>query len=168
MITQKRIKELVEYRNGFLYWKVNTHRGQQKIGDMAGSHTHSRGYSTISLDRKSYLIHRIVWVYHNGDNLKINKFIDHIDENKRNNRIENLRIANNGQNMQNRDKQKNNKSGYKGVCWNKCSKKWHAQISCKGVKHSIGFFKTKVDAAIAYNDAAKKLHKGFQKLNIII
>lgn len=154
--------ELVEYNNGRLTWKVKTHRPQQKIGDRAGSQTHNKGYRTIRLDKVLYLEHRIVWIYHNGRLLK-HQMIDHINEDKIDNRIENLRVCNNMGNMRNRGKQKNNTSGYKGVTYHVKLKKWAASIGGK----YIGVYQTPELAAAAYNEKATIIHKEFANLNII-
>lgn len=86
---------------------------------------------------------------------------DHINGNPLDNRRENLRIASNSQNLCNRGRPRNNKSGFKGVC--KCSdcKSYHAQITFKGVNHTLGYFKTALEAHEAYKAAALRLHGEF-------
>jgi len=95
------------------------------------------------------------------------QIIDHIDGNVLNNQKTNLRIANKSTNGMNRNKQCNNKSGYKGVCFHKPANKWVAQLVVNGIKVLNSFHTTKEDAARAYNEAAIKYHGEFAKLNKI-
>ncbi len=100
-------------------------------------------------------------------NCRENEFTDHLDGDGTDNRMENLRICSKSTNGMNRGKQANNTSGYKGVVWNKKLNKWVAQIGAKAVKKTIhlGVFLNKEDAAHAYDEAAKKLHGKFARLN---
>lgn len=92
---------------------------------------------------------------------------DHINGNKLDNRKANLRICTQSQNMANSVMKKNNKSGYRGVSWNKKYLKWEAYLT-KDYKHYfLGYFSKKEDAALAYNRRAKELFGEFCKLNII-
>lgn len=95
------------------------------------------------------------------------KFVDHINGDGLDNRKSNLRICTKAQNGMNRGRQKQNKSGFKGVVWNMRLKKWIAQIGCKGIKKTmhIGVFNSPIDAAVAYDNEAKKIHGEFAKLN---
>lgn len=90
---------------------------------------------------------------------------DHIDNNGLNNQRHNLRIAGFSENMANRRSFKNSTSKYLGVSWYKESKKWRTTIQKnKKFKH-IGLFNNETDAALAYNNAALKIHGQFAKLN---
>jgi hypothetical protein len=93
------------------------------------------------------------------------KKIDHRDRNGLNNRRSNLRIATNSQNQHNQGIRKNNKSGYKGVTWNKQHNKWQARICINWKEIWLGLFDDKKDAAKAYNEAALKYHGKFAVLN---
>lgn len=91
--------------------------------------------------------------------------VDHINGNKLDNRRCNLRLATSSQNQQNRRVGKDNTSGFKGVSWHKKSKKWCAQITVnRKVKH-IGIFDDSIEAAKAYDKAAKELHGVFANTN---
>lgn len=84
--------------------------------------------------------------------------VDHVDLNGLNNRRENLRIATPQQNCFNRRKTRANTSGFKGVCWNRKSRKWQAGIRINGRSAHLGLFET-IDAAYnAYCQAANQYH----------
>ena len=91
--------------------------------------------------------------------------VDHRDGNKLNNCRSNLRICSNAENGMNRGMNKNNSTGYKGVKWNNASNKWIALIRTNGKQMYLGSFNDKIDAALAYNDGAKKYHGEFAQLN---
>lgn len=111
-----------------------------------------------SVPRK--LMHRLVMGYPKGN-------VDHINGNKLDNRKENLRLCNQSQNTANAPMRKSNKSGYKGVSWNKKYKKWEAYLT-KDYKHVfLGYYDNKKGAAMAYNFGAKIHFGNFAKLNII-
>ncbi len=93
---------------------------------------------------------------------------EHRDGNGCNNQIENLRPASGIQNGRNRKKNRANTSGYKGVCWRKDHKKWHAQITILCRTRSLGYFTDPVLAAHAYDSAARKHFGEFARLNFPI
>mgnify|MGYP001606453598 CR=1 FL=1 len=90
---------------------------------------------------------------------------DHINRDGLDNRRWNLRICTTSQNGINKGKQKNNTSGYKGVCWHKRDEKWQARIKVDKKPMYLGYFNTKEEAALAYNEAAKQYFGEFAKLN---
>jgi hypothetical protein len=91
--------------------------------------------------------------------------IDHRDANPLNNRKENLRLCTHQQSMQNRPKNKTNKSGFKGVYWDKLNNKWAARIGYNSKSIYLGGFKDPSAAARAYDRAARRYHKDFARLN---
>lgn len=109
------------------------------------------------------LMHRIV-----AKRAEINcsQTIDHINLKRNDNRRKNLRPATKAQQMMNYNKQKNNTSGFKGVSYCKRHHKWRATIRYKHHYH-LGYFNNKLDAAKAYNKAAKKYFGKFARLNKI-
>lgn len=116
---------------------------------------------TIKIDgkKKTILMHRYIM------NAPKNKVVDHINGNTLDNRIENLRICSHKENIRNSKKCKNNTSGYTGVFFYKRTKRWQ---SCIGVNNKIinlGYYDTKEEAALAYNEAAIKYFGEFAKLN---
>lgn len=93
--------------------------------------------------------------------------IDHRDLDKLNNQKYNLRHCTQSENKKNRAKLKNNKSGFKGVCWHKGNKKWFAQLMSDRKPIYIGLFTCPIEAARAYNAAALIHHGEFARLNEI-
>lgn len=91
---------------------------------------------------------------------------DHIDRNSLNNQRSNLRIATGQQNRHNAQSHTGSKSKFKGVTYcNDKKKKWRARIRAGQINKHLGHFESEIDAAIAYNKAAKELHGDFAYLN---
>lgn len=110
---------------------------------------------------------KIIHLHRQIMNCPDNFVVDHINHNVLDNRKSNLRICTLSENSKNRKLSKNSSSGFKGVCWDKNSKKWKAYISMDLKPIYIGLFDEKILAAIAYNDAALKYHGEFSCLNKI-
>ena len=159
-LTQQVIKNLFEYKDGNLYWKVQKN-SRALIGSKAGS-LKNNGYYSITIDSKLYRNHRLIYLYHYG---YLPKFIDHIDNDPLNNNIENLRETTRSQNLMNQKPRKNKSSKYKGVSWYKRDKIWQAQIKINKKQIHLGRFKLEKDAALAYNKAAIELFGEFACLN---
>jgi hypothetical protein len=134
-LTQEYLKELFEYRNGELYWKISKNNAI-KIGQKAG-HTTSEGYLQTKINRKCYLNHRLIFMMFYG---YLPKEIDHINNNVLDNSIENLREASRSQNCYNQRTSINNTSGFKNVSWHKNRNKWAVHITINGKKKHIGYF----------------------------
>lgn len=100
-LTQQILHELLEDHNGYLFWKnPKTSRTTQKANRPIGSICKD-GYTRVSINRKTYNVARIVWIYHNGD-IPDGLTIDHKDRNRSNNLIENLTTATRAEQLQNR------------------------------------------------------------------
>jgi hypothetical protein len=110
-----------------------------------------------------------IYISMHTDIIKPNKnlMIDHVNNNGLDNRRINLRLCINSENMRNRNIYKNNSSGYKGVSFNKKSKKYYSYIRHNNLMYSLGFYIDPKDAAKAYNTAAIKFHGEFANLNKI-
>lgn len=145
MLSAIELKEVLNYdeTTGIFTWKVRSSR-QIRIGDVAGSVSKKDGYTRIFIKRKSYLAHRLAFVMHFGFEPECE--IDHINHNRSDNRLLNLRKASKTENMRNISLQSNNTSGFMGVYWNKASKKWAAQIKVNGKNKRIGLFADKNEA----------------------
>lgn len=94
-----------------------------------------------------------------------NIHVDHINGDKLDNRKSNLRLCNRKQNLQNRTKQSNNQSGYKGVVFDKSRGRWRAEIGYNGKRKHLGRFDAAEDAYEAYCKAAELYHGEFANLN---
>jgi hypothetical protein len=154
------LKNNFRYQDGFLY--RTTVRGGEKIGKKAGWLTYCNGrpYWKISIDGKTTYLHHAIFILHNEYKPK---YIDHIDGDSTNNRIENLRPATQSQNVANSALSSKNTSGFKGVTYLKGSGKWKAQLM-KDMKHiSLGSYATKEEAYEAYKIGAKKYFGDFAR-----
>ena len=92
---------------------------------------------------------------------------DHKDHCTLDNRRKNLRICTRQQNAMNIKSNKYGTSKYKGVCWDKRYSKWKSEIMIDGKHIFLGYFKSEIESAQAYNKAAKKYFREFASLNII-
>lgn len=162
MITYERLLEIIDYDSltGIFTRKVKVGRNCRL--DKPLGRLNTRGYLDCKIESKIYSLHRLAWFYVTK-NWPIDQ-IDHINCIKTDNRFENLREATRSQNMCNKNKMKHNKSGYKGVYWDKQSSKWKAQITINKVQKCIGSFDDPLEAHNAYCNAAKELHTEFHNL----
>lgn len=87
--------------------------------------------------------------------------VDHINGNTLDNRRENLRCCTHAENMRNRGKSVNNKSGYRGVTFHNRDRKYQAQIKVDNKRLFLGYFETAEEAHFAYSEASKKYHGEF-------
>ena len=141
MLTQEIVNDLLRYEDGNLFWKKDVANNVKK-GFKAGCFDNF-GYVLIKINKKLYKAHHIVWIFHYGYKPKL---LDHIDGNRSNNKICNLREATNAQNQFNRKINANSKSGVRGVTWCKKSKKWKAQCGLNGKYYYFGVFDSVLDA----------------------
>ena len=151
MITKENVRDLFDYRDGSLYWKVN-HVNDVCPGDRAGCKTESFPYETLGYGRKNFLTHRIIYLWHHGE---CPSFIDHIDQDKTNNRIENLRPTNKSKNAHNSD-HVNSSSGYRGVR-KKSDTQYLARIRDNYKEVYLGTYRTAEEASAAYEAKRKQL-----------
>jgi len=155
-LTLSRVHELFDYKDGNLIWKFAKSR-RVKTGDIAGYLAHE-GYIDIGVDGGIYKAHRLIYFYHNG---YFPLFIDHIDGNRSNNKIQNLRSATISQNAMNQKISTKNSSGVKGVYWHKRDKKWVVQVKVNSKYQSFGYYEDKELAELVAIEATNKLHKEF-------
>lgn len=123
------------------------------------------GYRQIWNNGKVQYVHRMIWEHVHGPILN-NMQIDHINGNRKDNRIANLRIVSNRQNQENRShKSRNTISGVKGVHWHKQRQKWVAKIQFQETRMHLGLFSTIEEAKAAYDTAALVVHTHNQPFN---
>lgn len=155
------LHDLLNYdrETGLFTWKHN--RGYKAVAGATAGSLSSSGYVLIMVNMKRYVAHRLAYKMVYG--VDPPRLIDHIDGNKANNRISNLRVASSQQNQGNSVIPVNNKSGVKGVSWNKKMQRWVAQIGRGKKRFYLGGFNTKEQAAQAYADAARDHFGAFAK-----
>lgn len=151
-------KLIYNWNDGRLYW-VERGRGILKKKNLQAGSYDAHGYGQIVIDRKVYKEHRLVWMYFYGE--MPSKQIDHINHERRDNRIENLRVVDNKENHRNRPKQSNNKSGFVGVWKNRSA--YCAYITVNGKRIYLGSFKS-IDEAVLAREAANKKY-GYHKMH---
>lgn len=156
MITQKRVVELFDYSDGVFIWKKDTFNTM--AGDIAGGLNRASGYWTIGVDGVRYLLHRLIYLYHNGD---VPRCLDHIDCDPTNNKIENLRPTTHSQNQCNTKLRSDNKSGIKGVNWREDIRKYRTYVTVKGKRMLLGNFVDINEAEKVVRDARVKYHGPF-------
>ena len=145
---------LLKYEeNGDIYISYNI--GIYKINPKwkkLSSYNNNCGYKVINIGGKKYLLHRIISMLFLGLNIDDTKqHIDHIDVNRQNNNLENLRIVTQQQNNWNRTKAK-------GYCFNKIANKFQVRIMKDGKAIYLGLFETEEEARQAYLNAKQKYH----------
>lgn len=147
-ITQKYLKQVLHYDKdtGVFTWKVSN-SNRVKAGNQTGHKKQAEGYTRIAINTKLYYSHRLAWLYEYGE-FPIDQ-IDHVNHDRADNRIANLREVNNYLNSRNISKRKTNTSGFNGVSWNKRDKTWLAEIIVNGNKIFLGYFKDKNEAICA-------------------
>ena len=136
-ISKEYLNELFEYKDGNLYWKVRL-SNCVKVGDKVGCLDKSIGYYRVRFNKKLHHLHRIIFIMHHG---YAPHTVDHIDCNTQNNRIENLRAADQKTNQQNQRLKKCNTSGYKNVSWSAAKNRWSVRLMIDGKTTHKGYFK---------------------------
>jgi hypothetical protein len=117
--------------------------------------------------QKQYYLHVTIMERVLGSAVPEDRYVDHIDRNSLNNSRTNLRLATFSQNVMNSGIPKSNTSGYKGVAFDKLNQRWMATINVEHTDIWLGRFDTALEAGIAYNQAAARLHGDYAALNDI-
>lgn len=155
MLTYERARELFDYDplTGVITRRKSA--GAARVGQVAGSN--KDGYLSFLADNKRYRAHRVAWLLAHGE-WPPNK-IDHIDRNRSNNALANLRLATSSQNKKNLSLRSDNKSGVKGVHWCPDRAKWVAQIKLPHQYLQLGRFDV-FENAVAVRRAAEAKYYG--------
>lgn len=159
-LTQERVQHVLSYdpESGVFVWLNPASPSPAKKGAVAGSHG-NHGYLHICVDRQRCLAHRLAWLYVYGE--WPDQAIDHINGDRHDNRVQNLRQASATTNGENRRVPgARNTSGYLGVSWCAQTKRWMAQIAVAGKHHNLGRFDSPSEAHAAYVTAKRLLHSG--------
>jgi hypothetical protein len=159
-ISHEKLLELLDYdaETGELVRRCNVRGlGPNRIGGRPRFEG-PNGYAAIGADSLKYLYHRLVWFWHHNEWPEV---IDHVDGDKQNNRIENLRACTQSQNLCNAQIPSDNKSGFKGVSWSSSANKWRARCGLHKVQHNLGVFDTREEAAEAVRAFRSGLHGAY-------
>jgi hypothetical protein len=153
-LTQQRLKELVFYcpKQGNFYRLKKV--SNLKLGIVVAKPS-KNGYLRMHIDGRLYYMHRLAWLYMHGS---FPAYIDHVDGNRQNNKLENLNDVKASENFQNVAKKSIAQSGLKGAYFDKKSKLWQSKIRASGKNISLGYYKTAELAHQAYLDGKKKYH----------
>lgn len=139
--------DVFEYYCGSLIWKVRL-GSRQNVGDIAGSLHRSTGYLRVGYRGKQYLTHRVVWEMHHGE-IPTGMQIDHINGNREDNSIDNLRLVTPQQNKWNLLKVKG---------WTYVDGKYQSRIKLNGKTIVLGYFDTPEAATACYWEEKEKYH----------
>ena len=180
-ITQDFLKSILDYNpdTGIFTWKSrlpemfkndkhdslhNCRKWNARYAGINAGSLNDRGYLEIGIgiSKRRYRAHILAWVYIYGE--WPSDGIDHIDGDKTNNSINNLRMANQSQNAANSKTPKTNKSGYKGVYYDAWGDRYRAKIVLKGKRIYLGSFDLPEEAYQAYCRAAQKIFGEFARL----
>lgn len=157
--SQEIILEWFDYKDGCLYWKKrNGPHCRSKAGDFAGGKKGPTDYSQVSFHSKLYYTHKLIWIYHNGDIPNLME-IDHIDKDKTNNKIENLRLASRSHNVLN--------NNHKNIHFDsRATNPYSIRVRIEKKSYTLGRFKTKEEAEI---NSSRLINKFFSenKINIV-
>lgn len=167
IIPQEVIDEMKERLNydpntGVITWRESK-SNYVKNGTECGTLKPS-GYLVINFSKQLYRAHRVAWVMHYGKNPST--FLDHVNQDKTDNRIENLREASSSQNKCNITRRSDNKSGYRGISWDRFRNKWkvEVQIQGKSVRKRIADF----DEAVGWvKQKQAELHGDFRPTHVV-
>jgi hypothetical protein len=163
-IDVNRLREVLDYDpdSGKFTWRISIGKG--KVENEAGR-LNKRGYRVIGFDNTQYLAHRLAWSWYYGED-PADLQIDHIDKDKSNNEINNLRLASSSQNKRNTNIWCNNTSGTIGVSFDIRDKKWRVTIQINGERIQVGRFIHKADAINARLEAEDRYYNdGFTPNN---
>jgi len=149
------LQGLFEYCDGKLYNKT-ARNSRTKAGAVAGSYTGV--YGVVTIHGVSWPISRVIFMMHHN---YVPQYVDHINGDKHDNRIENLRAATSHQNQCNHALKSKNKSGVKGVSWIQRNQQWYACIRVHGKTKNLGLFEDLELAKEFIELARETLHGSF-------
>jgi hypothetical protein len=166
LITPEYLRSMLAYdeETGIFTWRSHASRRPQWNGRYGGTRAgwlDPHGYVIITINYENYRAHHLAWLYVFGVWPK--EEIDHINMGKGDNWIKNLREATSGENNVNQGLRSDNKSGVKGVFWDRERMKWMAYIALRRRRTYLGRFDSKEEAINAREMAARHLHGEFRR-----
>ena len=165
-LTADYLRTVLDYypRTGLFFWRWREgligSTNARYAGRVAGQ-PDAAGYIRIDINSRHYLAHRLAWFYVRG--CWPSDQLDHINENKSDNRIANLRESNHGPNNVRSKPMKNNQSGVVGIYRTKNGARWVAHVGYERGKLYLGTFATIEEAKAARDKAARRLHGAFAR-----
>jgi len=169
LISKNELRRLFTYKRGHLYWKPRPEEtfakysayvmwNRRYAGNRAGS-PNKRGYIRIGINKKYYMEHRLIWLYHKG---WLPEALDHKNGNPSDNRMSNLRAATQMENRWNSRRKQPTKTNVKGV-YKRDNGRYEAHICADHKRIHLGVFVRKRDAIRVVSAARKALHKTFAR-----
>jgi hypothetical protein len=157
------IKGFIEIADGLWYEEAtgfgwsNRYQGIRNKYNLKKLKIGEDGYTNTKIDHKTVKWHRLVYEYFIGE-IPNDMCVDHINNDRRNNKFTNLKLFTHKENCRKRLKGNNNTSGYVGVTWDSYSNKWRAEIMVNGNALRLGRFNDPKEAYQAYIAAKIKYH----------
>ncbi len=165
MLTQQSLRELLDYdpKTGVFRWRNDSPKrmGPKRYAGQVATSFNGCNYAQLYIDGEKFIASRLAWLYMTGQWPEHQ--IDHINQNRMDDRWENLRAADRAQNCANRTLPSNNTSGHRGVHFQQG--RWLARITHRKVVYNLGLFANKEDAIKAREEAAIRLHGEFAVLD---
>lgn len=153
---REELSKIFEYVDGELWRKafISVDNRKYSARFIVNKCNHWTGYCHVRFHNRTSSYHVIVWILANGD-IPEGKMIDHIDGNRINNNINNLRLVTNRENCQNQTIHRN--GHLVGACFDKNANKWRSRVVIDGVQKNLGLFDTELEAHNKYCEALKLL-----------
>lgn len=156
-LTAERLRQIFDYDPETGVFTRKLRAGRAGVGAPVGWPV--KRHLAVQIDGYNHYLHRLAWLYVHGEWPKDQ--IDHINGDASDNRIANLRDVHRSLNQQNlRKPNRQNKTGFLGVCYYKANGKYQAHITVSSKRRALGFFDTPEQAYEAYLNAKRRLHKG--------
>lgn len=161
-VTHQQLLEILDYNpiSGIFIWKKKISH-KTVIGKVCGCYTRKNRYVYIELYKKRYVAHRLAWFYVYG--VWPPKYIDHVNGNKHDNRLRNLREATARDNTRNKSVRRNTKTGKKGVTYE--DGKYRVRICTDHGRLNLGAYSSLGEAMRVYDEAAIMYHGEFARTN---
>jgi hypothetical protein len=168
-ISAEALRKMIDFNpdTGVFKWReredVPPKINGRRSGKIAGCFDKKTGHILIGINGRLYLAHRLAWLHFYGEWPA--NHVDHINCDRSDNSIRNLRDATHSQNLWNRGASRISSTGFKGVTANKRSGGFFARITANGKTRHLGTFETAVDAHKAYASAASSIHGEFARVS---